>query len=77
MVAHTFNPSTQEAGGREIFEFETNLVYLHSEFLDNQGYTENPCLKQKQIWGSWRIWPWGPESGRAGPAPHQLQLLGE
>jgi hypothetical protein len=36
MVAHAFNPSTQEAeaGG---FEFQ-----------DSQGYTEKPCLKKKK-----------------------------
>jgi hypothetical protein len=31
--------------GRRIFEFEASLVYLQSEFQDNQGYTEKPCLK--------------------------------
>ena len=44
MVAHVFNPSTQEAeAGRQ------GQPRLQSEFQDNQDYTEKPCLeKQKQ-----------------------------
>ena len=41
MVAHAINPSTleaeAEAGGSS---------GLQSEFQDNPGYTEKPCLKQ-------------------------------
>ncbi|MGE9502047.1 hypothetical protein ACQP3D_27065, partial [Escherichia coli] len=36
VVAHTFNPSTQEA--------EAGLFYT-GEFQDSQGYTEKPCLE--------------------------------
>jgi hypothetical protein len=45
VVAHAFNPSTQEAEGRWISEFEASLVYR--EFQDSQGYTEKPCLEKK------------------------------
>jgi hypothetical protein len=44
MVAHAFNPSTQEAeagGFQDQPEFQ-------SEFQDSQGYTEKPCLKKKK-----------------------------
>jgi hypothetical protein len=45
VVAHAFNPSTQEA--------ETGLWVwgqsgLQSEFQDSQGYTEKPCLKKQK-----------------------------
>ena len=39
MVAHAFNPSTQEA------EAEASLVYRVAQ--DSQGYTEKPCLKMQ------------------------------
>jgi hypothetical protein len=46
VVAHTFNPSTQEA---EAGGFLSLRPGLQSEFQDSQGYTEKPCLeKQKQ-----------------------------
>ena len=43
-VAHTFNPSTQEAeaGG---FPGQPGL---QSEFQDSQGYKEKPCLKKQR-----------------------------
>jgi hypothetical protein len=39
VVAHAFNPSTQEAeaGG---------FLSLQSEFQDSQGYTVKPCLEK-------------------------------
>jgi hypothetical protein len=49
MVAHAFNPSTQEAEaeGRWIFEFEANLVYEVSSrtVRDTQ---RNPVSKQNK-----------------------------
>jgi hypothetical protein len=36
-VAHTFNPSTQEAEAGGSFEFQ-----------DSQGYTKKPCLEKQQ-----------------------------
>jgi hypothetical protein len=42
VVAHTFNPSTQEAeAGRFL---SSKPACLQSEFQDSQGYTEKPCL---------------------------------
>jgi hypothetical protein len=41
MVAHTFNPSTQEAD-----LWVQGQPLLQSEFQDSQGYTEKPCLKK-------------------------------
>lgn len=44
VVAHAFDPSTQEAeAGR--FEFEASLDYR--EFQNCQSYTEKLCLKNK------------------------------
>jgi hypothetical protein len=40
-VAHAFNPSTLEA---EAGRFLSSG--LQSEFQDNQGYTEKPCLEK-------------------------------
>ena len=40
MVAHAFNPSTQEA------EAEASLVYRVAQ--DSQGYTEKPCLEKNK-----------------------------
>jgi hypothetical protein len=45
VVAHAFNPSTQEAEAGVISEFKPSLIYK-SEFQDSQGYTEKPCLKK-------------------------------
>jgi hypothetical protein len=47
VVAHTFNPNTQEAeaGG---FLSSRPVRGLQSKFQDSQGYTEKPCLKKKQ-----------------------------
>ena len=44
MVAHAFNPSTQEA---EAVDFcVRGQPGLQSEFQDSQGYTEKPCLEK-------------------------------
>jgi hypothetical protein len=32
--------------GRQVSEFKANLVYIMDQ--DSQGYTEKPCLKNKQ-----------------------------
>ena len=47
VVAHAFNPSTQEeeAGGSLRVRGQAGL---QSEFQHNQGYTEKPCLKNKK-----------------------------
>jgi hypothetical protein len=53
VVAYAFNPSTgeAEAGGflssRPAWSTEW-VPGLQSEFQDNQGYTEKPCLENKQ-----------------------------
>jgi hypothetical protein len=45
-VAHAFNPSTREAeAGGFLSRGQSGL---QSEFQDNQGYTEKPCLETKQ-----------------------------
>jgi hypothetical protein len=46
VVAHAFNPSTQEAeaGG----SLNQGQPGLQSEFQDSQGYTENLCLREKK-----------------------------
>jgi hypothetical protein len=47
VVAHAFNPSTREAEAGGFLS--SRPACLQSEFQDNQGYTEKPCLeKQKQ-----------------------------
>jgi hypothetical protein len=45
VVAHAFNPSTQEAEAGGFLSLQPGL---QSEFQDSQGYTEKPCLKNKQ-----------------------------
>ena len=48
MVAHTFNPSTQEAEtGRQIFEFEASLVYKVSSGTA-RTIQRNPVLKKQK-----------------------------
>jgi hypothetical protein len=42
VVAHAFNPSTQEAEAGGFL----SQPGLQSEFQDSQGYTEKPCLKK-------------------------------
>ena len=32
----------------DLCEFETSLVYIHSEFQDSQRNTEKPCLKKER-----------------------------
>ena len=44
VVAHTFNPITQEAEAGGSLELKVSLI-LQSKFQDSQGYTEKPCLK--------------------------------
>jgi hypothetical protein len=43
-VAHAFNPSTWEA---EAGGFPSSRPAWSTEFQDSQGYTEKPCLKNK------------------------------
>jgi hypothetical protein len=47
VVAHAFNPSTQHLGGRgkQISEFEANLVYKVS-FRTARAIQRNPVLKK-------------------------------
>jgi hypothetical protein len=56
---HAFNPSTREAeaGG---FLSSRPAPDLQSEFQDNQGYTEKPCLgvkKKKEKRKSYTVTP--------------------
>jgi hypothetical protein len=45
VVAHTFNPSTQETeAGRFLDFWFRGQSSLQSEFQDSQSYTEKPCL---------------------------------
>jgi hypothetical protein len=49
MVAHAFNPSTQEAeAGRRISEFEASLVYKVSS-RTARAIQRNPVSKKKKI----------------------------
>jgi hypothetical protein len=41
VVAHSFSPSTWEAGG-----FLSSRPAWSTEFQDSQGYTEKPCLEK-------------------------------
>jgi hypothetical protein len=45
VVAHTFNPSTWRQ--RRVDFWVQGQPGLQSEFQDSQGYTEKPCLKNK------------------------------
>lgn len=40
---------TREAEAGEISELKASLIY--SEFQDNQGYKEKPCLEKKRLGG--------------------------
>jgi hypothetical protein len=40
----------------------------------SEGYAE---LAPSFTWAFWRSWPWGHDSNRAVPSPHQLQHLGD
>ena len=42
VVAHAFNPSTQEAKAGELLS--SKPAWSKSEFQDSQDYTEKPCL---------------------------------
>jgi hypothetical protein len=46
LVAHAFNPSTQEAEANFWVRVQPGL---QSEFQDSQGYTEKPCLEKKRL----------------------------
>jgi hypothetical protein len=46
MVVHTYNPSTWEAEASGFLNL--SQPGLQSEFQDNQGYTEKPCLKKQK-----------------------------
>jgi hypothetical protein len=46
MVAHTFNPSTQEAEAEGFLELMASQSVLQKEFQDSQRYTEKPCLRK-------------------------------
>ena len=43
MVAHTFNPSIQEA--EQVDFWVRGQSGLQSDFQDRRGYTEKPCLE--------------------------------
>jgi hypothetical protein len=47
MVAHTFNPSTQEGGQADFWVL--GHPGLQSDFQESQGYREKPCLKKNKI----------------------------
>ena len=47
MVAHAFNPSTQEAEAREISEFEASLVYKVSSRTP-RATQRNPVSKNQE-----------------------------
>ena len=47
MVAHAFNPSTQEVRGRWISELEASLVYKVN-FRTARATQRNPVSKKKQ-----------------------------
>jgi hypothetical protein len=53
MVAHAFNPSTQEAEAEDFWV--PGQPGLQSEFQDSQGYTEKPCLGGWGGEGGWNI----------------------
>jgi hypothetical protein len=46
VVAHAFNPSTWEAEAGGFLSSKPD--WSTSEFQDSQGYTEKPCLENKQ-----------------------------
>jgi hypothetical protein len=46
VVAHAFNPSTWEAKAGGFLS--SSQPGLQSEFQDNQGYSEKPCLLKKK-----------------------------
>jgi hypothetical protein len=48
MVAHAFNPSTQEAEAEAGRFLSSRPAWSTSEFQDSQSYTEKPCLEKKQ-----------------------------
>ena len=49
VVAHTFNPSTQELEA-DGYLWVWGQPGLQSEFQDSQGnYTEKPCLEKKPV----------------------------
>jgi hypothetical protein len=48
MVAHAFNPSTQEAEAGGFLEFEASLVYRVSS-RTARAIQRNPVLKKKKV----------------------------
>ena len=48
IVAHPFNPSTQEAEAGRFLSVQSQPA-LQIEFQDSQGYTERPCLRKKNL----------------------------
>jgi hypothetical protein len=44
VVAHTFNPSTQEAEAGGFLS--SRPAWSTTEFQDSQGYKEKPCLEK-------------------------------
>jgi hypothetical protein len=49
VVAHAFNPSTQEAEAGGFLSQPS----LQNEFQDSQGYTEKPCLEKQTNKKNW------------------------
>ena len=50
VVANVFNPHTQEAEEGDFWVW--GQPGLQSEFQDNQGYKEKPCLEKQQQKGA-------------------------
>jgi hypothetical protein len=55
VVAHTFNPSTQEAGARHLYESEANLDYKVSSRTPSAVIQRNPLMKNKEAAWNWKV----------------------